>query len=157
LSPALNIGLATSSIEDEVVGSPDSVARRLGEREHMLKIHVKKSGDVAILSLQGRIVRGETAALRKAMSFQTQASAIVLDFGGINTIDAHGLGVMLQLREEAATKGIEFRLVNVTKLVRRILEITRLDSVFEINPKPETLAACCFGLVAPVRQLARCA
>lgn len=119
----------------------------------MLKIHVKKLGDVAILYLQGRIVRGEAAVLRNAVNSQTEASAVVLDLGGVNTIDAHGLGVMLQLRAETETKGVEFRLVNVTKLVRQILEITRLDSVFEINPKPEVLGAGCFGLAAPMRHL----
>ena len=123
----------------------------------MLKVHVKKSGNVAILCLRGRIIRGETAVLRNAMNSQAEVSAVMLDLGGVNTIDAHGLSVMLQLREEAERNGIEFRLVNVTKLVRRILEITRLDSVFEINSKPEALAGGCFGRAAPVRQLARCA
>ena len=69
----------------------------------MLKVHVKKSGDVAILCLQGRIVRGDTAVLRNTLNSQTEASAVVLDLGGVNTIDAHGLGVMLQLREELET------------------------------------------------------
>lgn len=124
----------------------------------MLEVHAKKSGNVSILCLQGRIVCGETAVLRNTMNSQTEANAVVLDLGGVNTIDAHGLGVMLQLREQAEAKGIEFRLVNVTSFVRRILEITRLDSVFEMNPKPEAQAAgCCFRLAAPVRQLARCA
>jgi len=123
----------------------------------MLKVHVKKSGNVAILFLQGRIVNGETAIVRNAMNSLTDASTVVLDLGRVNAIDAHGLGVMLQLREEAETRGTEFRLVNVTKLVRRILEITRLDSVFEINSKPEILAGGCFGQVGPLRQLARCA
>ena len=123
----------------------------------MLEVHVKKSGNVAILCLQGRIVSGETASLRNAMNSQTEVSAVVLDLGEVNTIDAHGLGVMLRLREETETKGIEFRLVNVTKLVSRVLEITRLDSVFEVHRKQEILAGGCFGLGAPVRQLARCA
>ena len=95
--------------------------------------------------------------MRNAMNSLTEASTVVLDLGGVSTIDAHGLGMMLQLREATETKGIEFRLVNVTQLVRRILEITRLDSVFEIKAKPEVLAGGCFGLAAPVRQLARCA
>jgi anti-anti-sigma factor len=123
----------------------------------MLKVHVKKLGNVAVLCLQGRIIRGETAVLRNAMNSQTEVSAVMLDLGGVNTIDAHGLGVMLQVREETETKGIEFRLVNVTKLVRQILVIARLDSVFEINSKPEVPAGRCFGLIAPARQLARCA
>ena len=124
----------------------------------MLKVHVKKAGNVAILYLQGRIIRGETAVLRNVINSQTEISAVMLDLGGVNAIDAHGLGVMLQLREEIETQGIEFKLANVTKLVRQILEITRLDSVFEINRKPEVLAVGgCFGLASPVRELARCA
>ena len=123
----------------------------------MLKVHVKKSGTVAILCLQGRIIRGETLVLRNAVSSQTEVSAVMLDLRGVNTIDAHGLGVMLQLREQAETKGTEFGLVNVRTPVKRILEITRLDSVFEINSKRQVLAGGCFGLVGPARQLARCA
>lgn len=123
----------------------------------MLEVHVRKFGDVAILYLQGRIIRGETAVLRNVMNSQTEVSTIVLDLGGVNVIDAHGLGVMLRLREESQTKGFEFKLVNVTKLVRRILGITRLDSVFEISSKPEFRVANCFGPATPMRQHACCA
>ena len=47
-------------------------------------------------------------------------------------IDAHGLGVLLELRRDAESNGIEFRLLNVTRLVGRVLEITRLNSVFNL-------------------------
>jgi len=61
------------------------------------------------------------------------ASVIVLDLARVTAIDAHGLGVLLKLRAQTEADGIEFRLVNVHRLVGRILEITRLDSVFEIG------------------------
>ncbi len=99
----------------------------------MLKIHITKPGDVALISLQGRIICGETDALRRAVLAQADASAVVLDLAGVNTIDAGGLGAMLELREQTQSRGIEFQLRNVTKLVKRILEITRLDSVFKIS------------------------
>jgi anti-anti-sigma factor len=78
-------------------------------------------------------------ALHSAVLAQVDASVVVLDLARVNTIDAGGLGVMLELREHTESKGIELRLENVTKLVRQILEITKLDSVFEIsgNNRPD--------------------
>src|SRR6266849_8378453 len=99
----------------------------------MLKVHAKNLGTVAILCLQGRVVRGETAALLNGVHSQSEVSAVVLDLARVSTIDAGGLGVMLELREQTQSKGIAFKLINVTKLVSRLLEITRLNSVFEIT------------------------
>ena len=123
----------------------------------MLKVHNRNLGNIAILCLQGRLVTGETAALRNAVHSQSEMSAVVLDFARVNTIDAAGLGVMLELREEIESKGIEFRLTNVTKLVRRLLELTHLDSVFEITPGEKVLAAGTFGRATSVIELASCA
>ena len=99
----------------------------------MLKVHTAKLGNVALLCVEGRIVRGETDALRNAVLAHVDTSVVVLDLAHVNTIDAGGLGVMLELREETESRGIEFRLEHVTQLVRRILEITKLDSVFNIS------------------------
>jgi len=107
----------------------------------MLKVHAKNLGTVAILCLQGRIVNGETTALRKAVDSQSDVSAVVLDLAQVNTIDAGGLGVMLELRQQTQAKGIHFKLMNVTKLVSRVLEITCLNSVFEITSEAEVLSA----------------
>src|SRR5215470_7013710 len=105
----------------------------------MVKVHDTKIGNVALLCVEVKIVRGETDALRRAVLAQVDASVVVLDLTRVNIIDAGGLGVMLELREYTESRGVEFRLENVTKLVRRILEITRLDSVFKIsgNDRPD--------------------
>ena len=98
----------------------------------MASVHIKKLGSVVVLCVQGRIIRGETESLRRAVLAQTDASAVVLDLARVNSIDAGGLGTLLELREQTQAEGIEFRLRNVTELVGRILEITRLNSVFEM-------------------------
>ena len=123
----------------------------------MLKVHTTKLGSVAVLSLQGKIVRGETEALRRAVLAQVDASVVVLDLARVNTIDAGGLGVLLASRKETQSKGIEFRLINVTKLVRQVLEITRLDSVFEVTSGANVLAARSVGRMWSVLELAACA
>jgi anti-anti-sigma factor len=104
----------------------------------MLQVHTRKAGNVAVLCLDGKIVRGETDALRRAVLAQTDASVIVLDLVRVNTVDAAGLGIMLELREHTESRGTELRLRNVSQLVKRILEITRLDSVFEISGNVQT-------------------
>ena len=123
----------------------------------MLKVHARKLGNVAMLCLQGRMVRGETAALRSAVDSQSGVSAVLLDLGRVSTIDAGGLSVMLELRELIQAKGIEFKLINVTKLVRRILEIIRLDSVFEITSGAEVVSVAMLGRPKSVPDFAACA
>jgi len=123
----------------------------------VLKIHTKNLGTVAILCLQGQIVRSETEALRKAVRSQSGVSAVVLDFARVSTVDAGGLGVMLELREQTQSRGIEFKLMNVTQLVSVVLEITCLNSVFEVTSGAEVLAAGSFGRRGYAGELASCA
>jgi len=122
----------------------------------MLKVHAKKLGTVAILCLQGRIVRGETAALRNAVQAQSSVGTVILDLTRVTTIDAGGLGVMLQLREQAQEKGIDLKLMNVTKLVNRLLEITRLNSVFQVTSGAEILSTVSRDRPASLVQLPSC-
>jgi len=99
----------------------------------MLKVHTTNFGSVAVLCVQGRIVRGELDVLRNAVLAQRKVNVVVLDLARVSMIDAGGLGVLLELRQHTESRDIEFRLKNVTKLVRQVLEITRLDTVFDIS------------------------
>jgi anti-anti-sigma factor len=108
----------------------------------MLKVHAKRSDSVEVLCLEGQIVNGDTEALRSAAQLVSDASDIVLDLSNVTLVDAHGLGVLLQLREHTLANGMNFELMNVHASLSRIFEITRLNTVFEINsgvefcPKP---------------------
>ena len=123
----------------------------------MLTIDNTRMGNVAVLCLQGRIVRGEVDDLRGAVLAQLDADVVVLDLARVNTIDAGGLGSLLDLREQTESRGIEFRLMNVTRLVGQVLEITRLSSVFGMLTEREVLSRIRPRPFAPVRQLAACA
>lgn len=100
----------------------------------MLKINTKKKGVLKVLSLEGKIINGQTDALRSAVQSASYIGDINLDLSRVTLVDAHGLGVMLQLREQTLARGLRFELVNVSDRVNRILEITRLDTVFDIKP-----------------------
>ena len=123
----------------------------------MLKVHARNLENVAILCLQGPIVNGETAALRHAVDSQSKVSAVVLDLARVSTVDAGGLGVMLELRAQTESKGIGFKLTNVNKFVGSVLEVTRLNSVFEVTSSGEPLPVVARARRAPMMELARCA
>ncbi|MDX6614100.1 MAG: hypothetical protein QOD75_3286 [Blastocatellia bacterium] len=123
----------------------------------MLKVHAKNLGNVTVLSLQGRIVNGETEILRTAVGSASDVRAIILDLARVTTVDAGGLGVMLDLRQQTESKGIRLELMNVTKWVGRVLELTRLDTVFKINSSVEFFPQLARNCQAPVTTLASCA
>ena len=107
----------------------------------MLKVHTRNLGNVAVVCLQGRIVNGETSSLREVVDAQLNDSSVVLDLARVSTIDASGLGLMLALRRQAEAKGVGLKLMNVSKFVKQVFEITRLDTVFEVIPRVESLPA----------------
>jgi anti-anti-sigma factor len=122
----------------------------------MLKVESRNLGEVAFLCMQGQIVNGETETLRHAVQSQRDASTVVLDLSRVSIVDARGLGAMLELREQAQSKGISFKLMNVGKLVGRVLEVTRLDSVFEVTSGVEFFPVSRRSPVSAAR-LASCA
>ena len=99
----------------------------------MLKVHAKKLNMTEVLSLEGQLINGETETLRSAVQLASDISDIVLDLSNVTVVDAHGLGVLLQLREQTRANGVHLELINVNDLLSRVFEITRLDTVFGIN------------------------
>jgi anti-anti-sigma factor len=120
----------------------------------MLRVHTRNLGDAAVLSLQGRLISGETRTLREAVRAQADAKVIVLDLSRVTAIDAYGLGLMLELRRLSDVHGIRFKLMNVNTFTSRVFEVTRLDSVFEIIPKVE---ASVMPMAQPRIPVAACA
>jgi anti-sigma B factor antagonist len=97
-----------------------------------LNVTVQEFGDTTVVRCQGRIVIGDACKiLHNAVLGQTQARMLVLDLAQVDYIDAGGLGVLLRLREWAHSNAIRLRLMNVMNQVEHVLELTRLDRVFE--------------------------
>jgi anti-anti-sigma factor len=97
-----------------------------------IKTTVQRLGDVVVIHLKGRLRRGEGCShLRDVVLEQADAGMIVLNLSEVERIDAWGLGVLLQLREWARSQGVAFKLMNSANQVQRLLQLTKLDRVFE--------------------------
>jgi anti-anti-sigma factor len=127
----------------------------------MLNVQANRLGTVAVLAVQGQIVNGETETLRNTLHSLPESlsgvRAVKLDLARVTTIDAHGLGVMLALREQVQSGGMRFELMNVNQRIRTVLELTRLDSVFKITSGAECLPAVTPGLQVSSARLSWCA
>jgi anti-anti-sigma factor len=118
----------------------------------MLNATVQKLGDSTILRCQGRIVIGDAyAILRNAVLSQAPTSMLVLDLAQVDRVDAGGLGVLLGLREWADSHAIRLRLMNVMHQVEHVLELTKLDRVFEFCSVRDM-----FRLLHPAAAMAPC-
>ena len=103
----------------------------------MLHVKTKNLGTVSLLNLEGKVVVGETEVLHGTVQNLPPANLLILDLSQVTLMDAHGLGVMLQLREQAQARGMHFEFANVSESLRQLLRITRLDTVFRTNSRAE--------------------
>jgi anti-anti-sigma factor len=98
----------------------------------MFTVTVQELGDASVLCCEGRIVIGDAySTLCNAVRSQGQTKMLILDLARVDRIDAGGLGVLLSVREWARSGAVGFKLMNVTRNVERILELTNLERVFE--------------------------
>ena len=91
---------------------------------------------VTIVDLNGRIVLGEESAglrdlVRNLVSEGTKK--ILLNFRNIDYIDSSGLGELVSAFTSVRSQGGELKLLNLTKRVRSLLQVTKLLTVFDVT------------------------
>jgi anti-sigma B factor antagonist len=101
-----------------------------------MPLHVveKVIGGLMVLDLRGRITLGpETEIIRNKVKnvIETGHKRVILDLGGVSYIDSAGLSTLITCYISARKAGGEVKLLNLTKFVRDLLQITRLSTVFE--------------------------
>jgi anti-anti-sigma factor len=99
----------------------------------MLRVTVQKLGDLAILHCHGRIVRGQETSILCAAVRQNGRN-VLLDLRKVDGVDAGGLGALVALR----AAGFCLKLMEPAANVRRVLSLTKLDSIFEICESEST-------------------
>jgi len=94
----------------------------------MLRVSVEDSGHIVILHCGGRIVAGDETAILCA-AVRRGGRSIVLDLSEVTGIDAAGIGALVALQ----AAGIYLVLLDPTEPVRHVLQMTGMESLFEIG------------------------
>jgi len=100
-----------------------------------LTITSREVNGVSVLDLSGRITLGEgSVQLREAIRglIGKGAKIILLNLGNVNYIDSSGLGELVSAFTTAKNQQAEVKLLNLTKKVHDLLQLTKLYTVFDI-------------------------
>ena len=105
-----------------------------------LRWQIEQLNDLAIVRCSGPLVRGTALdQFERRLEGLESARILILDLCGVEKLDARGIGVLLELRRWARQRSAQVKLVNPSPFVRRVLEATRLTSVFELSSLEEAL------------------
>ena len=100
-----------------------------------LTIASREVDGVTVLDLNGRITLGEgSVQLREAIRdlISKGSRTILLNMGDVNYIDSSGLGELVSAYTTAKNQGASVKLLNLTKKVKDVLQLTKLYTVFDV-------------------------
>lgn len=112
-----------------------------------MKATTRQVDGVTVLDLSGRITLGEgSVQLRDEVRdlLSKGSKHILLNLGDVNYIDSSGIGELVSAYTTVRNQGGELKLLNLTKKVHDLLQITKLYTVFEIKDD-EASAIASFG------------
>jgi anti-sigma B factor antagonist len=107
----------------------------------------RQAGSVTIVDISGRIELGEESAALRDMVCDLLSKGqkqILLNLGDVHYIDSSGLGTLVSAFTSVRKQGGELKLLNLTKKVSDLMQITKLYTVFDIT-NDEAVAVKSFG------------
>ncbi len=106
-----------------------------------MQLTTKDDGHVTILTVDGDLTIGESESLFKRTVIRLLEEGkvnLLVDLRLVNFLDSSGLGALVRAMTNAQKEGGQTKLLGAGPQVRKLLEMTRLDSVFENFTDMET-------------------
>ena len=101
-----------------------------------MKASTRQVSGVTIVDMNGRITLGEgSVILREAVKdlLAKGQKKILLNLGDVTYIDSSGIGELVSAFTSVRNQGGELKLLNLTKKVHDLLQITKLYTVFDVK------------------------
>ncbi len=110
-----------------------------------MKASTRQFQDVIVVDLSGQIKLGEGGSILRDTVKDLLAKGhrkILLNLGEVTYIDSGGIGELISAFTSTRNQGGELKLLNLTKKVNDLLQITKLYTVFDVkDDESEALAA----------------
>ena len=106
-----------------------------------MKSTTRQIDAVTILDLSGRITLGEGSVVLRDTIRDLLAKGqknILLNLGEVSYIDSSGIGELVSAFTTVRNQGGDLKLLNLTKKVHDLLQITKLYTVFDIKDDEAT-------------------
>jgi anti-sigma B factor antagonist len=112
-----------------------------------MKATTRQVDSVNVVDLSGRITLGEGCSQLRELIRDLLAKghkSILLNLGEVTYIDSSGIGELVSGFTAVSNQGGQLKLLNLTKKVQDLLQITKLLTVFDVHDD-ETKAIASFG------------
>lgn len=101
-----------------------------------MKASNRQINGVTVVDMSGRITLGEGSVVLRESIRDLVAKGqkkILLNLGDVTYIDSSGIGELVSAFTTVRNQGGELKLLNLTKKVHDLLQITKLYTVFDIK------------------------
>lgn len=117
-----------------------SPAARTGRVRHVeLKVSSRSQGDRTIVALAGEIDLYTAPRLQSELAAAIAAgdpARLIVDMSGVEFCDSTGMNVLLAAHRRAREQGGDLELTGPRPAVRKILQVTGLETVFTVIENP---------------------
>jgi len=111
------------------------LAGQASEANVGMKASIRQMDQVVVLDLAGQMKLGEGASILRDTVKDLLAKGqkrILVNLGEVNYIDSSGVGELVAAFTSARNQGGDLKLLNLTKKIRDLLQITKLYTVFDV-------------------------
>jgi anti-sigma B factor antagonist len=102
-----------------------------------MDVDIQKSegNGVTVIRVQGEVDLNTSPQVRKAItgSIPGKDGALAIDLSGVPYMDSSGVATLIEGLREAGKTGANFMLVAPTSAVMKVLQLARIDSLFDIR------------------------
>ena len=101
-----------------------------------MKAIVRQVDSVTIVDVSGRITLGEGCTQLRELIREQLAKGnknVLLNLGDVSYIDSSGIGELVSSYTAVSSQGGSLKLLNLTKKVQDLLQITKLYTIFDVH------------------------
>ena len=101
-----------------------------------MKTSRRQANGITIVDCSGRITLGEGSVILKDVVRELLSKGqkhILLNLGNVNYIDSSGIGELVSAFTTVRNENGDLKLLNLTKRVNDLLQITKLSTVFDVK------------------------
>jgi len=106
-----------------------------------MELTSREDGDITILTVTGDLVIGEPETTFKKTVTQLLEEGrvnLLVDLSKVGFLDSSGLGALVRALTQSQKEGGQTKLLGANDQIRKLLQMTKLDSVFELHEDLET-------------------
>jgi anti-anti-sigma factor len=114
---------------------PGAGSKPVGSRELHMQVDIRRSDDVIIVDLDGRMVSGVGERILRDVMNQLVAEGwkkILLNLSGVTWIDSAGIGELVASLKMAKRFGVQVKLLRIGDRVKHVLSISQILPLLDV-------------------------